>query len=73
MKFSILDSLRLNVEFFICNIWLIIFALFLFFFNVLHSHRGIASYNVGSNAELYFTLQFAIVIIMVPSSILLYF
>ncbi|AHH13166.1 Hypothetical protein BHO_0900041, partial (plasmid) [Borrelia hermsii YBT] len=42
MKFSILDSLRLNVEFFICNIWLIIFALFLFFFNVLHSHRGIA-------------------------------
>nr|WP_245580757.1 hypothetical protein [Borrelia coriaceae] len=55
------------------NIWLILFALFLFFFNVLHSHRGIANYNVGSNSRLYFTLPFTIIVIVVPSSILLYF
>lgn len=73
VKFSILDPLGLNVEFFIRNIWLIMFALFLFFFNVVHSHRGFASYTVGSNAKLYHTLSFTIVIIMVPSSILLYF
>ncbi|WP_247032644.1 hypothetical protein [Borrelia venezuelensis] len=73
VEFSIRDSLRFNVEFFIRNIWLIMFALFLFFFNVLHSHRGISSYNVSSNSSLYFTLPFTIVIIMVPSSILLYF
>ncbi|WP_025407205.1 hypothetical protein [Borrelia hermsii] len=73
VEFSILDSWKLNFEFFIRNIWLIMFALFLFFFNVVHSHRGFASYNVGSNAKLYHTLSFTIVIIMVPSSILLYF
>ncbi|WAZ72822.1 hypothetical protein O5404_07340 (plasmid) [Borrelia miyamotoi] len=73
VEFSIVDSWRLNVEFFIRNIWLIMFALFLFFFNVLHSHRGIVSYNVGSSSNLYFTLPFTIVIIIVPSSILLYF
>ncbi|WP_247067822.1 hypothetical protein [Borrelia puertoricensis] len=73
VEFSIRDSLRFNVEFFIRNIWLIMFALFLFLFNVLHSHRGISSYNVSSNSSLYFTLPFTIVIIMVPSSILLYF
>ncbi|ATQ17871.1 hypothetical protein CNO14_07355 (plasmid) [Borrelia miyamotoi] len=73
VEFSIIDSWRLNVEFFIRNIWLIMFALFLFFFNVLHSHRGIVSYNVGSSSNLYFTLPFTIVIIIVPSSILLYF
>nr|WP_025444496.1 hypothetical protein [Borrelia miyamotoi] len=73
IEFSIVDSWRLNVEFFIRNIWLIMFALFLFFFNVLHSHRGIVSYNVGNSANLYFTLPFTIVIIVVPSSILLYF
>ncbi|WP_330730646.1 hypothetical protein [Borrelia turicatae] len=73
IEFSILDSWKLNFEFFIRNIWLIMFALFLFFFNVLHSHRGISSYNVSSNSSLYFTLPFTIVIIMVPSSILLYF
>ncbi|WP_038365031.1 hypothetical protein, partial [Borrelia coriaceae] len=60
-------------EFLIRNIWLILFALFLFFFNVLHSHRGIANYNVGSNSRLYFTLPFTIIVIVVPSSILLYF
>nr|ABP88197.1 hypothetical protein [Borrelia lonestari] len=49
------------------------FAIVLFFFNVLHSHRGIASYNVDSNSKLYFTLPFTIVIIIVPFSILLYF
>ncbi|WP_434757516.1 hypothetical protein bpuCAU1_001399 (plasmid) [Borrelia puertoricensis] len=73
IKISIRDSWRLNVEFFIRNIWLIMFALFLFFFNVLHSHKGISSYNVGNNSKLYFTLPFTIVIIVVPSSILLYF
>ncbi|WAZ86033.1 hypothetical protein [Borrelia miyamotoi] len=54
IEFSIVDSWKLNVEFFIRNIWLIMFALFLFFFNVLHSHRGIVSYNVGGNSKLYF-------------------
>ncbi|AOW96296.1 hypothetical protein [Borrelia miyamotoi] len=73
VEFSIVDSWKLNFEFFIRNIWLIMFALFLFFFNVLHSHRGIVSYNVGGNSKLYFTLPFTIVIIIVPSSILLYF
>ncbi|WP_235048103.1 hypothetical protein [Borrelia persica] len=47
VEFSIIDSWRFGVEFFIRNIWLIMFALFLFFFNVLHSYRGIVSYNVG--------------------------
>ncbi|UPA17174.1 replication/maintenance protein RepL (plasmid) [Borrelia coriaceae] len=73
IEFSIVESLRLNFEFLIRNIWLILFALFLFFFNVLHSHRGIASYTVGSSSKLYFTLPFTIVVIVVPSSILLYF
>ncbi|WP_025409016.1 hypothetical protein [Borrelia coriaceae] len=73
IEFSIVESLRLNFEFLIRNIWLILFALFLFFFNVLHSHRGLASYNVGSNSKLYFTLPFTIIVIVVPSSILLYF
>ncbi|AHH11990.1 Hypothetical protein BCO_0119707, partial (plasmid) [Borrelia coriaceae ATCC 43381] len=73
IEFSIVVSLRLNFEFLIRNIWLILFALFLFFFNVLHSHRGIASYTVGSSSKLYFTLPFTIVVIIVPSSILLYF
>ncbi|WP_024653618.1 hypothetical protein [Borrelia persica] len=74
VEFSIVESWRLNFEFFVCNIWLIMFALFLFFFNVLHSHRGIVSYyNVGNHSKLYFTLPFTIVIIIVPSSILLYF
>ena len=41
---------------------------------MLPSHIGIsASYNVGNSSELYFTLPFTIVIIVVPSSILLYF
>ncbi|WP_081725107.1 hypothetical protein, partial [Borrelia coriaceae] len=70
---NIVESLRVNFEFLIRNIWLILFALFLFFFNVLHSHRGIANYNVGSNSRLYFTLPFTIIVIVVPSSILLYF
>ncbi|AHH11918.1 Hypothetical protein BCO_0119705, partial (plasmid) [Borrelia coriaceae ATCC 43381] len=73
IEFNIVESLRLNFEFLIRNIWLILFALFLFFFNVLHSHRGIASYEVGSNSKLYFTLPFTIIVIIVPSSILLYF
>ncbi|WP_084538408.1 hypothetical protein [Borrelia persica] len=73
VEFSIVESWRLNFEFFVRNIWLIMFALFLFFFNVLHSHRGIVSYNVGNHSKLYFTLPFTIVIIIVPSSILLYF
>ncbi|WP_028328376.1 hypothetical protein [Borrelia coriaceae] len=73
VQFSIVESLRFNFECLIRNIWLILFALFLFFFNVLHSHRGIASYEVGSNSKLYFTLPFTIIIIVVPSSILLYF
>ncbi|AHH11709.1 Hypothetical protein BCO_0119701 (plasmid) [Borrelia coriaceae ATCC 43381] len=72
-EFNIIDFCKRNFEFLIRNIWLILFALFLFFFNVLHSHRGIASYTVGSNSNLYFTLPFTIVVIVVPSSILLYF
>ncbi|AHH07176.1 Hypothetical protein BCD_1110 (plasmid) [Borrelia crocidurae DOU] len=73
VEFRIMDRWRLNFEFIVCNIWLIMFALLLFFFNVLHSHRGILGYDVGSNYKLYFTLPFTMVIILVPSSILLYF
>ncbi|UPA17256.1 hypothetical protein bcCo53_001434 (plasmid) [Borrelia coriaceae] len=73
VKLSIVESLRLNFEFLIRNIWLILFALFLFLFNVLHSHRGIINYNIGNNSKLCFTLPLTIVVIIVPSSILLYF
>ncbi|ACH94179.1 hypothetical protein [Borrelia duttonii] len=73
VEFRIMDRWRLNFEFIVYNIWLIMFALLLFFFNVLHSHRGILGYDIGSNYKLYFTLPFTMVIILVPSSILLYF
>ncbi|WP_024654441.1 replication/maintenance protein RepL [Borrelia hispanica] len=70
---NIVNVWKIKFEFFVHNTWLIMSALLLLFFNVLHSHKGISNYNVGGHYKLYFTLPFTIVIILVPSSILLYF
>ncbi|AFI32143.1 hypothetical protein [Borrelia crocidurae] len=70
---NIVDIWKIQFEFCIRNIWLIISALILLFFNILHSHKGISNYNIDGDYNLYFTLLFTIVIVLVPSSIFLYF
>ncbi|WP_041177047.1 hypothetical protein [Borrelia crocidurae] len=46
VDFRIIDRWRFNFEFIVYNIWLIMFALLLFFFNVLHSHREILNIEI---------------------------
>ncbi|AWG43273.1 hypothetical protein CR532_04565 (plasmid) [Candidatus Borreliella tachyglossi] len=72
-KFNILRESISNLEFFIHNIFLIMLALFLLGFNIVHAYYGLASYIGSNRSDIYFLLPFTISMILIPILTLLYF